>query len=29
VTHWADPLWILLALWVIRTAAHWLQGRLS
>ncbi len=29
VAHWAAPLWILLALWVIRTLAHWLQGRLS
>jgi ATP-binding cassette subfamily C protein CydD len=27
--HWAVLLWILLALWVIRTLAHWLQGRLS
>jgi ATP-binding cassette, subfamily C, bacterial CydD len=27
--HWADPLRILVALWVIRTLAHWLQGRLS
>jgi ATP-binding cassette, subfamily C, bacterial CydD len=27
--HWAGPLWILVALWVIRTLAHWLQGRLS
>ena len=29
VAHWAAPLWILLTLWVIRTLAHWLQGRLS
>jgi ATP-binding cassette subfamily C protein CydD len=29
VAHWAGALWILLALWVIRTVAHWLQGRLS
>jgi ATP-binding cassette, subfamily C, bacterial CydD len=29
VAHWATPLWILVALWVIRTVAHWLQGRLS
>ncbi len=29
VEHWAGPLWILVALWVIRTLAHWLQGRLS
>jgi len=29
VAHWAGSLWILVALWVIRTAAHWLQGRLS
>jgi ATP-binding cassette subfamily C protein CydD len=29
VAHWATPLWILLALLVIRTVAHWLQGRLS
>src|SRR5262249_12945838 len=28
VTHWAGPLWILVALWVTRTIAHWLQGRL-
>jgi ATP-binding cassette subfamily C protein CydD len=27
--HWAGPLWILVALWMIRTLAHWLQGRLS
>jgi ATP-binding cassette subfamily C protein CydD len=27
--HWAGALWILLVLWVIRTLAHWLQGRLS
>jgi ATP-binding cassette subfamily C protein CydD len=27
--HWVGPLWILLALWMIRTLAHWLQGRLS
>ncbi|OMC47258.1 thiol reductant ABC exporter subunit CydD [Mycobacterium sp. IS-2888] len=26
---WAGPLSILLALWVIRTAAHWLQARLG
>ena len=29
VAHWAGPLWLLVALWAIRTAAHWLQGRLS
>ena len=29
LAHWAGPLWILVALWVIRTLAHWLQGRLS
>ena len=29
VAHWAAPLWILVTLWVIRTLAHWLQGRLS
>ncbi|OBF27128.1 thiol reductant ABC exporter subunit CydD [Mycobacterium sp. ACS1612] len=29
LTHWAGPLWILAALWSIRTVAHWLQGRLS
>jgi ATP-binding cassette subfamily C protein CydD len=27
--YWAGALWILLVLWVIRTLAHWLQGRLS
>jgi ATP-binding cassette, subfamily C, bacterial CydD len=29
VAHWAGSLWILVALWAIRTLAHWLQGRLS
>ena len=29
LAHWTGPLWILLSLWVIRTLAHWLQGRLS
>ena len=29
VAHWAGQLWILVALWMIRTVAHWLQGRLS
>lgn len=29
LAHWTGPLTILLVLWVIRTAAHWLQGRLS
>jgi ATP-binding cassette subfamily C protein CydD len=29
LAHWAEPLWMLVALWVIRTVAHWLQGRLS
>jgi ATP-binding cassette subfamily C protein CydD len=29
VAHWAGPLWILMALWIIRTVAQWLQGRLS
>jgi ATP-binding cassette subfamily C protein CydD len=29
VAHWVDALWILVALWVIRTIALWLQGRLS
>ena len=28
VAHWAGPLWILVGLWVARTLAHWLQGRL-
>ncbi|MFY1621128.1 hypothetical protein ACN269_33165, partial [Micromonospora sp. WMMD736] len=27
--HWSTELWLLLALWVIRVAAHWAQGRLS
>ncbi|MDT5332398.1 MAG: ATP-binding cassette, subfamily bacterial CydD [Mycobacterium sp.] len=27
--HWVGPLWIVVALWAIRTLAHWLQGRLS
>ena len=29
LAHWAGPLWILLALWLVRTVAQWLQGRLS
>ena len=29
VAHWAGQIWILAALWVVRTLAHWLQGRLS
>jgi ATP-binding cassette subfamily C protein CydD len=29
VAHWAGSLWILVALWMIRTVAQWLQGRLS
>ena len=29
VAHWAGQFWILVALWVVRTLAHWLQGRLS
>jgi ATP-binding cassette, subfamily C, bacterial CydD len=29
LTHWAGSLWTLLALWAIRTIAHWAQGRLS
>ncbi|MBE1546106.1 ATP-binding cassette subfamily C protein CydD [Mycobacterium sp. OAS707] len=29
VAHWADAIWILVALWVIRAGAQWLQGRLS
>jgi ATP-binding cassette, subfamily C, bacterial CydD len=29
VAHWAGELWILAALWVTRTVAQWLQGRLS
>lgn len=29
VAHWAGPLWIMVSLWVIRTVAQWLQGRLS
>ena len=29
LAHWAGPLWILASLWTIRTAAHWLQARLS
>jgi ATP-binding cassette subfamily C protein CydD len=29
VAQWADAIWILVALWVIRTGAQWLQGRLS
>jgi ATP-binding cassette, subfamily C, bacterial CydD len=29
LAHWAERLWMLVALWVIRTVAHWLQGRLS
>ncbi|KUI17994.1 ABC transporter ATP-binding protein [Mycobacterium lehmannii] len=27
--HWAGPLALLVALWVIRTVAHWLQSRLA
>jgi ATP-binding cassette subfamily C protein CydD len=29
VAHWAGSLWLLAALWLIRTLAQWLQGRLS
>lgn len=29
VSHWAAALWILLALWVVRATAQWLQARLS
>ena len=29
LAHWAGPLWILVALWIVRALAHWLQGRLS
>jgi ATP-binding cassette subfamily C protein CydD len=29
VSHWAEALRILLALWVVRAAAQWLQARLS
>jgi ATP-binding cassette subfamily C protein CydD len=29
VAHWAGSLWMLVSLWVFRTSAHWLQGRLS
>ncbi|WP_029115608.1 thiol reductant ABC exporter subunit CydD [Mycobacterium sp. URHB0044] len=29
VSHWSGPLWILLALWMLRAVAQWLQARLS
>jgi ATP-binding cassette, subfamily C, bacterial CydD len=29
VAHWAGPLWILAALWLVRASTQWLQGRLS
>jgi ATP-binding cassette subfamily C protein CydD len=29
LADWAGALWILAALWMARTVAHWLQGRLS
>jgi ATP-binding cassette, subfamily C, bacterial CydD len=29
VSHWADSLWILVALWTVRAAAQWLQARWS
>jgi ATP-binding cassette subfamily C protein CydD len=29
VSHWSVPLWILLALWLVRAVAQWLQARLS
>jgi ATP-binding cassette subfamily C protein CydD len=29
VSHWSGPLWILLALWLVRAIAQWLQARLS
>ena len=29
VAHWEGSLWILVSLWVVRTLAHWAQGRLS
>jgi ATP-binding cassette subfamily C protein CydD len=27
--HWSVALWVLLALWIIRTVAQWAQARLS
>ena len=29
VSHWSGALWILLALWLVRAGAQWLQARLS
>ncbi|HET6736762.1 thiol reductant ABC exporter subunit CydD [Mycobacterium sp.] len=29
LTHWAGSVWMLLSMWVVRTLAHWAQGRLS
>ena len=29
MAHWSGALWILLAIWVVRAAAQWLQARLS
>lgn len=29
LAHWADALWILLGLWVLRAAVTWLQARLG
>ena len=29
VSYWAESLWILVALWIFRAAAQWLQSRLS
>ena len=29
VAHWAGSLWLVAALWLVRTLGHWLQGRVS
>jgi ATP-binding cassette subfamily C protein CydD len=29
IAHWADQLWMLLALWTVRAVAQWFDGRLS
>lgn len=29
VSHWSSALWILLALWLVRATAQWMQARLS
>ncbi|WP_354525643.1 thiol reductant ABC exporter subunit CydD [Mycolicibacterium sp. 624] len=29
VAHWAESLWLLLGLWVLRAAGQWVQARLS